>query len=67
MGKFSDKFRLGVRLRQADFTKDSTKEHWLAWAKNELKRNGLDKIVDEYEDKHGGIDISDDVTAELLP
>jgi hypothetical protein len=52
MGRFSEKFRLGVRLRQADFSKDNTKEHWLAWAKNELKRNGLDKIVEEYEEKH---------------
>jgi hypothetical protein len=51
MGRFSEKFRLGVRLSQADFSKDNTKEHWLAWAKNELKRNGLDKIVEEYEVK----------------
>jgi hypothetical protein len=51
MGRFSEKFRLGVRLRQADFSKDNTKEHWLAWAKIELKRNGLDKIVEEYEVK----------------
>ena len=49
MGKFSDKFRLGVRIKQADFTQMSTREHWVAWAKEELKRNGLDEIVERYE------------------
>ena len=40
MGSFTDKFRLNQRLRNSDFGRSETVQHWKLWAEDILKRAG---------------------------
>lgn len=52
MGSFTDKFRLNQRLRNSDFGRSETVQHWKLWAEDILKRAGyVDKVDDVQEDK----------------
>lgn len=50
MGSFTEKFRLNQRLRNSDFERSETVEHWKLWANDILRRAGYVDKVDEKDD-----------------
>lgn len=49
MGNFSEKYKLNQRLRNCDFGRSETVEHWKMWANQIIEKSAskIDKMVED--------------------
>jgi hypothetical protein len=65
-GKFSETYKLNKRLRQADFSREETKAHWINWAKETLAKSSPFRDLDLGDDSDVEVKLVEDETNEVV-